>query len=184
MTSRTLALILGCIAFALTSCKEVSFPVPQPRSVQPISEIPRALHGRYMAATPPDEKKDTLIIEPWGYHFKDSRDKDWLGKGVISDSLVIKQYNDYFFVNFRIDTGRWVLRVVKQQPSGSLEFLSLNVQDEQTEIELISKLSKTIEVKKVDANGDTFYEIDPTRDQLMSFLASGYFTGGVLERKK
>jgi hypothetical protein len=77
-----------------------------------------------------------------------------------------------------------VLRVLKQQPSGSLEFLSLDLRDEQKEIELIAKLSKTLEVKKIEDAGDTYYQINPTRDQLMSFIANGYFTGEILERKK
>jgi hypothetical protein len=184
MTTRTLALILGWVAFILSSCTEVSFPEPQPKGVQSISEIPTALRGRYMPATPPEEKKDTLIIEAWGYHFKDTNDKDWLGKGVISDSMVVKQYREYYFINFRVDTGRWVLRVIKQQPSGSLEFLALNVQDDERERELTSKIAKVLEVKKMEVAGDTYYQINPTAEQLMSFIKSGYFTGGILERKK
>src|SRR5690242_13587124 len=117
MSTRILTLVVAWIAFTLSSCKEVAFPEPQPKGVKPIREIPASLQGRYVPITP-DDKQDTLIIESWGYHFKDANNKDWLGRGVISDSLVIKFYKGYYFVNFRGD-DLWFLRVIKQQPSGS-----------------------------------------------------------------
>src|SRR5690349_15916626 len=112
MTTRSLTLILAWIAFTLSSCKEVAFPEPQPKGIKPLTEIPAAIRGQYVPADLSDEKKDTLIIESWGYHFKDAKEKDWLGKGVISDSLVIKFYGGYYFVNFRAD-DTWFLRLLK-----------------------------------------------------------------------
>jgi len=182
MNSRFLLFSIALSAFFLSSCKEVTFPEPQPKGVESLKEIPAAIHGSYVPADPTEDKKDTLIIEAWGYHFRDSRDKDWLGKGVLSDSLVVKYYKDYYFVNFRAD-NRWVLRLLHKQPSGSIDFLSLNVQDEEKENDLVMKLSKSLEVKKNELNGDTFYEINPTRDQLMSFIEKGYFTGIELKKK-
>src|SRR6188508_2849846 len=102
--------------FLLWSCKEVSYPIPQPAGVTSLSAIPDQLRGRYYALdSSTGEKSDTLIIESWGYHFQDTNDKDWLGKGMISDSLVIKSYMDYYFVNFR-SGNQWLLRVVKRNP--------------------------------------------------------------------
>ena len=183
MNARVFVLLPVLSALILSSCKEVTFSEPQPRGVASIAEIPASLRGSYIASDPTEDKKDTLIIESWGYHFRDSKDKDWLGKGVISDSLVVKYYKDYYFVNFRADK-RWVLRLVKRQPSGSIDFLSLNVQDEEKENDLIPKLSKSVEVKRNEVNGDIFYEINPSRDQLMAFIQKGYFTGIVLEKKR
>src|SRR5678809_1110778 len=111
MNTRFFLLSLAFGALILFSCKEVTFPEPQPKGVESLTEIPAQLRGSYVAADPTEDKKDTLIIESWGYHFRDSRDKDWLGKGVISDSLVIRFYKDYYFVNFRAD-NRWVLRLI------------------------------------------------------------------------
>ncbi len=85
-------------AFLFYSCKEVTYKVPQPANASSLKEIPASLHGEYQpVGIYDDEKKDTVIIESWGYHFKDSSDKDFLGKGVISDSLVIKFYRDFYF---------------------------------------------------------------------------------------
>src|SRR5205085_10304101 len=145
---RLILVLAAWTALILSSCKEVSFPVPQPKGVQSINEIPVALRGRYVAKDPGEEKTDTLIVESWGYHFKDSNEKDWLGKGAISDSLVIKFYKNYYFLNFR--TGdQWVLRVVQQQPSGAIEFMSINLGDE-VEMATIDKLSKKMDVKKLE----------------------------------
>lgn len=75
----------------LFSCKEVSFREPQPAGVPVLKEVPVKIRGQYYSYDEvTGEKADTLIVESWGYHFKDKDDKDWLGRGVLSDSLVVK----------------------------------------------------------------------------------------------
>jgi hypothetical protein len=171
------------ILLILSSCKEVSFPVAQPRGVQALTEVPVALRGSYLAGDSAEDKKDTLFIEQWGYHFKDSREKDWLGKGVISDSLVIKHHKNYYFINFR-SGDQWVLRIVQQQPDGDLNFMSFNMGTEEAEKSMIDKLSKKMDVKKFELEDGTFYQINPSANQLMSLIKEGYFTTIELERKK
>jgi hypothetical protein len=166
------------------SCKEVTYREPQPAGVQPLKEIPGALLGQYVPTkVTPEEKPDTLIIETWGYHLKDSDDKDWLGRGVISDSLVIKFYQDYYFVNFRSE-DQWALRLVKQKPNGDLELLSIDIQDEEKSKDKIKKLKKKFKLTEIKRNGDTFYQINPTPAQLMTLIKDGFFTGQTLSRKQ
>jgi hypothetical protein len=168
----------------LYSCKEVSFREPQPAGVTILKELPRSLQGRY--TTPDegsDEKTDTLIVESWGYHFKDKNDKDWLGRGVLSDSLVIKFYENYYFVNFK-SGDQWVLRLVKQKTDGSIEFLSINIQDDANRKEMLRKLSKKFKVTEVQKKDDTFYQINPTAPQLLQLVKEGYFTGSTLKKIK
>jgi hypothetical protein len=168
-------------ALLLASCKEVSFREPQPAGIQPLKEVPSALRGNYVGVDKQGNDTDTLIIESWGYHFRDNRDKDWLGKGVLSDSLVVKFYQDYYFVNFR--TGdQWVLRVIRQKPGGAIEFLSIPVGDDAQRKEILKRLSKKLSVKEVQRRDDTFYQINPTREQLMDLLRDGLFTGNELVR--
>src|SRR5689334_10205770 len=114
MSARHVYIILGLIAFTIASCTEIAFPVAQPKRVAALKEIPQALHGRY---GPPTFESDsvTLIIDSKGYYFDPSNEKSWLDKGMISDSLVVKFYRDYYFFNFRIEDV-WCLRVVKQLP--------------------------------------------------------------------
>ncbi len=171
-------------ATLLYSCKEVSFRDPQPVGVPILEELPRSLQGRYI--TPDEEsneKTDTLIVESWGYHFKDKNDKDWLGRGVLSDSLIVKFYEDYYFVNFKTE-DQWVLRLVKQRPDGSIEFLSINIQDDAKRKEMLRKLTKKFNVAEVQKKDDTFYQINPTAPQLLQLIKEGYFTGSTLTKVK
>ena len=108
---KTVGLIL-CWCILLASCKEVSFREPQPAGVTSLKEIPKSLQGRYRGMDNQDNDTDTLFIESWGYHFKDGKNNDWLGRGTLSDSLVVKYYENYYFVNFR-SGNQWVLRLIK-----------------------------------------------------------------------
>jgi hypothetical protein len=171
-------------ALLFYSCKEVTYKVPQPASATSLKEVPVSLRGKYQPTDiSDDEKKDTLIIESWGYHFKDSDDKDWLGKGVISDSLVIKLYEDYYFINFRSD-DQWALRLIKQKPNGDIEFMSIDLGDDTKRAEIIKKLSKKTKVKEIKRGEDIFYQINPTQAQLMTLIKEGFFTSNTLKKVK
>lgn len=178
---KRLLLIAGW-AMLLYSCKEVSFREPQPTGVTALKEVPKALHGRYVGIAEKGDDTDTLIIESWGYHFRDNKEKDWLGKGVLSDSLVVKFYQDYYFVNFR-SGDQWVLRVIHQKTDGSIEFLSIPVGDDAKRKDILKKLSKKFTVKEIQRKDDTFYQINPTRDQLMQLIREGFFIGNELSKK-
>jgi hypothetical protein len=177
MKNICLGLFLSMFIF---SCKEISFPTPQPVGIASLKEVPKALQGKYNAADD-KENKDTLIVEAWGYHFKDTNDKDWLGKGSISDSLVIKMYQDYYFVNFR--TGdQWILRVIKQKPNGDFTFSTIDVGDDSKRKTILKKLSKRMKVTEIKTKDDIFYQIDPTPQQLMQLIKENFFTGTELKK--
>ncbi|NOT75151.1 MAG: hypothetical protein HOP08_09505 [Cyclobacteriaceae bacterium] len=178
----------ACLIFVwsllLYSCKEVSFREPQPVGVPALKEVPKALQGRYVGIDEDGKETDTVIVESWGYHIKDTDDNDWLGRGVISDSLVIKYFEDYCFVNFR-SGDQWVLRVIKQKPSGDIQFLSINVSDDKKRKDILKKLNKKkLTVKEIERKDDTYYQINPTKEQLVQLLKEGFFTGGDLSRMK
>ena len=178
MKSLTLLFLLTMLLY---SCKEISFPEPQPHGVIPLQEIPKGLHGNYVGMDESGDDTDTLIIESWGYRFKNTNGKDWLGKGTISDSLVIKYFQNYYFVNFR-SGDQWILRLIKQRPGGSIEFLSIPVSDDTKRKEILRKLSRKIGVKAIEKNGDTFYQINPSNEQMMQLIKDGFFTGSELTR--
>lgn len=161
----------------LYSCKEVTFREPQPAGVSTLKEIPLKLRGSYATRDKATgEIGDTLIIESWGYHFKDKNDQDWLGKGTLSDSLVVKFYENIYFVNFK-EGDQWVLRLVREKSPGILEFLSIDIQDDSKRKEILRKISRKVPVKEIQRNEDTFYQINPTPSQLMQLIKEGYFTG-------
>ena len=157
--------------------------MPQPEGVPGLKEIPIALQGRYTGIDDKGNDTDTLVIESWGYHFKDAKDNDWLGRGVISDSLVLKSYANYYFVNFR-SGDQWVLRLIKQKSSGSIDFLSINIADDAKRKDILKKLSKKLTVKEVKVKDDTFYQIQPTKEQLVLLIRDGFFTGSELSKVK
>ena len=159
------------------------FPRAPAGGVPALTEVPKSLRGSFVGLYDQGKDTDTLIIEPWGYHFKDAKDNDWLGRGVISDSLVIKFYERYCFVNFR-SGDQWVLRIIKQKPSGDIAFLSLNVSDDAKRKVILKKLSKKFPVKEVQRKDDTFYQIAPTKEQLIQLIKDGFFTGNDLSKVK
>ena len=112
-----------------------------------------------------------------------AKDNDWLGKGQLCDSLVIKFYQNYYFVNFR-SGDQWVLRLLRQKASGSIEFMSIPVSDDAKRKEILKKLSRKFEVKELKRKDDTFYGINPTREQLMGLIKEGFFEGSELSKVK
>ncbi|MBP9927338.1 MAG: hypothetical protein KBF45_15270 [Cyclobacteriaceae bacterium] len=175
------ALVWSCLLY---SCKEVTFPAPQPAGIAALKEIPAALQARYVIRDKATgEIGDTLLVESWGYHFKDKEDTDWLGQGRLSDTLIVKQYQNYYFINFK-ERDQWVLRLVKQNASGSLEFMSIDIQDDSRRKEILRKISRKMTVKQFDNNDYTFYQINPTPDQLMVLIKDGFFTGIELRKIK
>jgi len=171
-------------ALLLASCKEVSFETPQPAGIKPLAEIPSALEGHYLFLDEiSGEESDTLIIESWGYHFKDKNDKDWLGAGHLSDSLVVKFYKNYYFVNFKAG-DQWVLRLIRQKSYGGIEFLSIDIQDDAKRKEILKKMGKEVAIKEIHRGDDTFYQIAPTPEQLMKLIDKGFFTGSELSKIK
>ncbi len=178
---RTPLLILSW-ALLLASCKEVSFKPPQPIGIKSLDEIPATLQGHYLSYDEiTGEKSDTLIIESWGYYFKDKKDDDWLGGGHLSDSLVVKSYKDYYFANFK-SGDQWVLRLIHQKSFGGIEFLSINIQDDTKRKDILKKISKEMTIKEIHRGEDTFYQIDPTPTQLMKLIDKGFFTGPELSK--
>jgi len=177
-------LLISCWSLLLYSCKEVTFYESQPAGIAPLKEIPQPLRGYYQTYDrQTGETGDTLIIESWGYHFKDKEDKDWLGRGTLSDSLVVKFYKDYYFVNFK-DGNQWVLRLVRQKSPGVLEFMSIDIQDDSKRKDILRKLSRKMPVKEIRKGDDTYYQINPTPAQLISLINEGYFTGVELRKMK
>jgi len=176
------------LAFAwsalLYSCKEVTFKEPQPAGIPALKEVPFNLQGTYQTYEQTSgDFSDTLIVEPWGYHMKDKNEKDWLNRGTLSDSLVVKVYENYYFVNFR--TGdQWVLRLVKQDPNGTIHFLAIDIQDDAKRKDMLKKISRKLKISEFKRKDDTFYQINPAPGQLMALIREGFFTGPKLNKLK
>jgi hypothetical protein len=177
-----LSLVVIFWSLLLFSCKEVTFKEPQPAGVSALKEVPTGLQGIYQTYEEiSGDFSDTLIIESWGYHMKNKDDKDWLNRGTLSDTLVLKFYENYYFINFK-SGDQWVLRLLKQESNGSLRFMAIDLQDDAKRKDKLKKISKDLRVKEFQRKDDTFYQIDPTPAQLMKLIRDGLFTGPKLNK--
>ena len=173
---RNLLTLLVCV-FLFYSCKEVSYPVPQPSGMKAAKKIPKDVWGKYLQIDSGElQTEDTLVIESHGYRFltnKSKEDADWLDQAVLGDSLVLKQYKGYYFFNFRVE-NQWVLRLVKRSKEGNIQILSIHLEGDEDKV--IDNLSARLPVTKMEVKGDTFYQIDPSPSQLIELINAGFFT--------
>lgn len=177
-------LICGFWTMLLFSCKEVSFPKAQPAGIANLNQLPESICGEYIIRDKATgEISDTIIIETWGYRTKDANGKDWLGAGHISDTLIVKQYQNYYFINFK-EGDQWILRLLKVKNPNRLELLSINLENDIEREAVLQKLGKKFNIKTNKQNDYVFYQINPTPAQLMSLVKEDYFTGVELLRKR
>ncbi|MBT1701547.1 hypothetical protein KK083_31935 [Fulvivirgaceae bacterium PWU4] len=171
------------------ACKEVSFENPQPEGRKALTSVPRALQGKYLTLT--DEgtpSKDTVVITEHGYRFgyfdvaERSGKNDRYEEGVLSDTLVLKSYKGYYFLNLN-EKPEWLLRVLRQEKNGDLIYMSL--QEKNTDFnDFLKKLSAEIRVDSIQKENETLYQIDPTPAMLMKLIHKGYFAESRLIRIK
>jgi predicted MPP superfamily phosphohydrolase len=161
------------IAFAtfltiLIGCKEISFQEPQPKGKKSLKEIPKKLHGTYIMTAVGDNSEDTVFINSKGYRIASDKKESVLG-----DSLVLKQYKGYYFINVNEDP-EWLMRVVKQEENGDLTYMSMDV-EEGSFNSLLKNLSQELPVDSLEVDGEKLYQIDPTPKQLIKLIRKGYF---------
>lgn len=159
-------LLLVCLV-ALVSCTEISFKEPQPKAVKKLKSFPSSLRGQYLI---PDDSAttnpDTLVISKQWYRISGGKDKmDWLNRGNLSDSLIVKKYKGYFFLNFYLEE-QWIIRAFGQEKNGDIILLNINLSDDKTMQNLKTKLHP--EVLNIESN--TFYQVDPLPQKLLDFI--------------
>src|SRR4051812_39635629 len=122
-------LVLIFALFVLISCKEISFREPQPKGRKALASIPKSLQGKYLSLKEENGEfsKDTIVIYSTGYRFGyfdpiERAKKGDLDKGTLGDSLVLKSYKGYYFMNMN-QKPEWMLRVLKQQKNGDLLYM-------------------------------------------------------------
>jgi hypothetical protein len=155
------------VLITVASCTEISFKEAQPKGIKKLGSFPASLCGKYVI---PDDsssrKQDTLIIKKDGYWITGGSERaDWLDHGVLSDTIVLKKYKDYYFLNFYLQK-QWVLRTFKVEKNQDIIMFEVNLSDEQTIQNLKTKLQPEV-IKK---ESDTFYKVDPSPKELLDFI--------------
>jgi len=101
-----------------------------------------------------------------------------------SDSVVIKNYKGYYFINVR-NNSLWVLRVVRRQKDGNLlmlELPQLSANDARRN-EQLQALRAMVPITETELNNTQVYIMEPSRRQLLQLLRKGYFKEQTLLRK-
>jgi hypothetical protein len=171
----------------LGSCKEVSFREPQPRGRRALNTIPAKLQGKYLPYQDDGQlSKDTIIITQKGYHFgyyepvPDANHRADYEEGVLSDSLVLKSYRGYYFLNL-YENPEWLLRVIKQEKNGDLTYMTLEQEDVDFN-DYIRKLSYEMPIDSLSLEDKTLYYINPTPSKLVELIDKGFFTKTPLKK--
>lgn len=171
----------------LISCKEVSFREPQPRGRRSLSAVPSKLQGRYLPYQDTGElSKDTIIITAQGYRFAYYDDvppenhRAHYEEGVLSDSLVLKSYRGYYFLNL-FQKPHWSLRIIRQERNGDLTYLTPE-QDGVDFNDYIANLASEIPIDSIKGKNEMIYYVDPSPSKLLDLVDKGFFTKTPLKK--
>lgn len=154
------------LAIVFTACTEISYKEPQPKGISSLNSVPEKLFGKYVL------DGDTVVFFDKGFRSVDKKE-DIL---YLSDSIVLKKYKGYYFVNYR-DGYEWLLRILKSQKNGDLLMLEMdNVPEDAAQRKLfIETLSKQTPVIETTVDSVTHYVIDPSPKKLHELIEKGYF---------
>ncbi len=166
---RKLILLLPFLAFI--SCKEISYREPQPRGKKALVKVPDVLIGSYLLVDK-ENSKDTIVVSSTGYMILSDKKKKYLG-----DSLVLKSYKGYYFINVN-ENPEWLVRVITHEDNGDLTFRSMNTSEDSFN-DLLKRLSKEVKIDSLNVGNEKLYQIDPSPKQLLRLVKKGYFSEAV-----
>jgi hypothetical protein len=179
---RNCILIISIGLLALTSCKEITFSEPQPVSVKKLKTFPVNLIGKYIVTEDSNLTTDTVLIYKDFFQILDSTEKNKLSeKSVLSDSLILKKYKGYYFLNFS-EKKRWALRVFRQEKNKDITLFTIDLSDDTT----LAHLQKELKPILVKEDSDTYFEVRPSPEPkvLLKFIQEHYNEKVLLKRLK
>ena len=162
---------LGLLA-AISSCLPVYFEQPQPAGIEAEKIFPKKLQGVYF------EEGNDITIKIDELTFEYGNEDTILNRGQLSDSLILKKYKKYFFLNLKND-DLWSVYVVSKK--NDIKLLCLTIPDlpeeNQRKEKKLEKLGKITVVKEIpDSDGDVHgYAINPTKKELETLLREKMF---------
>lgn len=153
------------------------FQTPQPTGGRSLRKFPKAIRGTYISP----EDNDTIKITKRKVVIDEVKNKEEVAS--ISDSLVVKKYRNYYFLNLRNDkTETWELVVMQKIGSGELKLMTIEGGDKKA-IQKVRKITTVKEVRNEDGKLDA-YLLSPTNAELIKMLEEdGVFEGlGTLKK--
>ncbi len=172
------------IAILATSCLEISYKEPQPKGKKILQTVPKKLQGRYHLTENGISLDDIVLIFENGYRLEPKDSLEKIEEFLLSDSLVLKYYKGYYFVNSRA-THAWLLRIIQRKKNGDLVFLEMDniPEHEESRKEFIDRLGAEVPVIETEVNGSRQFIIDPTPQKLLDLIRKGFFKEKTLLKK-
>lgn len=90
----------------------------------------------------------------------------------LSDSLKLTTWKDYLFLNIQTDGG-WEVYLMKVQPNGDMYVRGIETDEE---VPLLEEIVKVDTVYEADGEDIDYYQVTPTRAQLLKFIRKGGFS--------
>ena len=103
----------GTLILFLAACGHVSFVSPQPEFVDALTEIPEKYHGEFLIDKDWDKKTHAVTSSAIN------------GVSIVSDSLVVKERGNYFYINTINDSGYYELSIIRLTKFLNYESISL-----------------------------------------------------------
>ena len=94
-------ILLGALILFLAACGHVNFISSQPEFADALTEIPEKYHGEFLIDNDWDQKTHTVTSSTIN------------GISISSDSLVVKERGNYFYINTMNDSGYYELRIIR-----------------------------------------------------------------------
>ena len=156
-------LLVIIVALLYYSCKDIKFTEPQPKGIESLAVFPEELRGIYYDS----KNNDTLRIQKNAFIFGNKASLIY-SEGTISDTLVIKAWENNYFVNL-YENNLWNLFIVNVLANKDLTIAVIDTE----EAENIEKIKALIPLKEVYNNNNQieYYVAQPSAEALKKIIA-------------
>lgn len=165
-------LLIALFSTVLIACVEVKFEQPQPAKTKSLSEFPQELQGKYLMASKDSlNENDTLTISVNYFTelpFGDQKEKKHI-KTFISDSLIIKQIDENYTINFPAE-NYWGTVVLKPIKDYGYAILWIDGDDEAT-VEQVNLTTK-MKTEKNDDGEIEAYILNPKKKEFKKMVSN------------
>jgi hypothetical protein len=170
MRKLTQAIVLFVLMLSVNACLEVKFRESQPAGVEPLSEIPSHLQGKYR-----NQDGDTLILTSTTFTLLNRKSECSKMKEYdsLSEKILIKQWNDFLFLNINEDS-LWTVALIQKKEDGSFVFSLIDGEEEET-VQLISDIT-FLTTHYSEDDEPLVYVVNPSKTKLEQMISKDVFS--------
>lgn len=151
------------LSMILISCKTIYFKQSQPFETTSINEFPESIRGLYTT-----KDNDTLKIGRFGFDTKNNKSQFKSEVILNSDSLTLKQLNDYYVLSM-LEEAYWEVFLLKSN-NDTLTIYNIDINDDESGF--VNKISKITPVRIIkNEKGEVIhYLINPSKKQFEQLI--------------